>query len=132
MGKHLDFWKFYEQHFIFPLAYIRSDEVATIIAQVGDGITIAFGIVAKIVEVGSSMEVFFFHVVVVIVEVGNNFDNDFVTQASFGQTTIVAQANRNILVFFILLGVGVFFFLACACILCLVFDGLTHVVSGLG
>jgi hypothetical protein len=36
----------------------------------------------------------------------------------------------NILVFFILVGVGVFFFLACACILCLVPDGLTHVVSG--
>jgi hypothetical protein len=29
------------------------------------------------------MEVFF-HVVVVVVEVGNNFDNNFVTQASSG------------------------------------------------
>jgi hypothetical protein len=85
LGKHLDFWNFYEQHFIFPLAYIRSDEVVTIIAQVGDGVTIVFRIVAKIVEVGSSMEVLFFHVVVVVVEVGNNFDNDFVSQAFFGQ-----------------------------------------------
>jgi hypothetical protein len=29
------------------------------------------------------MEMFFFHVVVVVVEVGNNFGNDFVTQASY-------------------------------------------------
>jgi hypothetical protein len=85
LGKHLDFWKFYEQHFICPLAYTKSDEVATIIAQVGDGVTTSFGVVAKIVEVGSSMEVFFFHVLVVVVEVGNNFDNDFVTQASSEQ-----------------------------------------------
>ncbi len=85
MGKHLDFKKFYEQHFIFPLAYIRSDEATTIIAQVGDGvIATSFGIIARIVEVGSSIEMLFFHVIVVA-EVGNNFGNDFVTQASSGQ-----------------------------------------------
>ncbi len=86
MGKHLDFKKFYEQHFIFPLTYIRSDEAATVIAQVGDGLAAtSFGVVAKIVEVGSSMEALFFHVIVVVVKVGSNFGNDFVTQASFGQ-----------------------------------------------
>ncbi len=85
MVKHLDFKKFYEQHFIFPLAYNRSDEATTIIAQVGDGVVAtSFGIIARIVEVGSSIEVFFFHVVVVT-EVGNNFGNDFVTQASSRQ-----------------------------------------------
>lgn len=52
----------------------------------GDGVaTTSFGVVAKIVEVDSSMEMFFFHVVVVVVKVGNNFGNDFVTQVSFGQ-----------------------------------------------
>jgi hypothetical protein len=76
--------KFYEQHFIFPLTDIKSDETTTIIAQVGDGVVATyFGIVTKIVEVSSSMEMFFFHVVVVVVEVGNNFGNDFVTQASY-------------------------------------------------
>jgi len=86
LGKHLYFRKFYEQHFIFPLVYIGSDEVATVIAQVGDGVTItSFGAVAKFVEVGSSMKVFFFHVVVVV-KVGNNFDNVFVTH--FFWTTI--------------------------------------------
>jgi hypothetical protein len=86
LGKHLDFRKFYEQHFIFPLAYTRSDEATIIIAHVGDGVaTTSFGVVAKIVEVSSSMEMFFFHVIVVVVKVGNNFGNDFVTQVSFGQ-----------------------------------------------
>jgi len=86
LGKHLDFRKFYEQHFIFPLAYTRSDEAAIIIARVGDGVaTTSFGVVGKIVEVGSSMEMFFFHVIVIVVKVGNNFGNDFVTQVPFGQ-----------------------------------------------
>jgi hypothetical protein len=30
--------KFYEQHFIFPLAYTKSDETTTIITQVDDGV----------------------------------------------------------------------------------------------
>jgi hypothetical protein len=28
------------------------------------------------------MEMFFFHVAIVVVQIGNNFGNDFVTQAS--------------------------------------------------
>ncbi len=34
--------------------------------------------------------------------------------------------------FFILLGIRVFFFLACACIFCLILDGPAHVVGGVG
>jgi hypothetical protein len=45
----------------------------TVIVEDGDDVTTSFGAKAKVVEVGTNVEVFFFHVVVVVAEIGNNY-----------------------------------------------------------
>ncbi len=45
-----------------------------VIAEDGDGVAItSFGTKAKVVEVGSNVEVLFFHVILVIGNFGNNY-----------------------------------------------------------
>jgi hypothetical protein len=65
---------------------------------------------------------FFFHVVNI----------NFVTIVSPRLIVVVTQVGSNRTMFFIILVVGVFFFLAYAHILCLVLDGFAHEVGGVG
>lgn len=55
-----------------------------------------------------------------------------IAQAFLKLTSVVTQVGGDILMLFIPLGVGIFFFLACAHIFCFSLDGLTHVVGGVG
>ncbi len=63
-----------------------SFKVPTIIVIVedGDGVAItSFGTEEKVVKIGNNVEVLFFHVIIVVVEVGNNFGNDYLCSRSF-------------------------------------------------
>jgi hypothetical protein len=70
--------KINEHHFIFRLAYNKSDDATIAVAQfAGDSV------VATIAQVGNSVKMFFFHVIGI----------NFVIIASFGPTTTIAQAS---------------------------------------
>lgn len=74
----------------------------TILVEDGDDVTTSFGAKEKVIKVGSSVEELFFHVVVVVVEIGKNYvaktysrPRTIIVQASSTRTTIVAQTSSK-------------------------------------